>query len=283
MRTQEFMDSLGLKPWEAEQVLLAFLREKGDVRSRADLFLAPLPALEASGLAEIHALATRRRNGEPLQHVLGFQQFLGHEYKVGPGVFIPRPETECLVEVCAAWLRAHPRANRGFEIGLGSGIVSIELLSAFPSLTMVATEVSPSALRYAQRNADLLLHERKASLTTVLTPSHEILESFAARGRADFLVSNPPYLSPLDSIDDEVRCHDPREALFPESLDPNHFYRRIAGGAQGLLREGGAVFVELDSDRAREIQALFEEQGWRTTVTPDLTGRMRVLAAELHG
>lgn len=264
---------------ELEQITLSVLKKRGDVRTRSDLLLHSMIELDSHAREEIESLVARRRGGEPLQHILGVQQFFDREYQVGPGVFIPRPETECLVEICSEWVAKAPSASRGFEIGLGSGIISIELLVKHPKLSMIATEVSFSALQYAQRNAEAHLQGRLGSLTTVLVPKEEILESFASRGRADFLVSNPPYLSPLDEIEAQVRNYDPKEALYPPSLDPNWFYRRIALGARGVLNEGGAVFLEVDADRSDEIEEIFFESGWETRVSRDLAGRLRVLVA----
>jgi release factor glutamine methyltransferase len=217
---------------------------------------------------------------------------------VSPQVLVPRPETELLVVHAIQVLRGKgamgSREGLGLEIGLGSGAISIELLAEFPTLRMIASELEEGAASVARGNArDILgaagVGRLEVRLTgaagSVLEPLREALDG----RRADFLISNPPYLDPqADEADEEVRAQEPAAALFAPAGDALFFYREIARGARGLLSPEGSVFVEMPHERAGAIRALFEESGWAVQTIPDLNERDRVLAAaqvpkENHG
>lgn len=284
---------------EAERIVEYILtRARGTAVKRADLY-ADLKARFPEGWGErLIVTAMARAEGKPLQYLLGVQRFLDHEYEVGPGVLVPRPETEVLAEQCAQWIEQQFGKDQeliGLEVGAGSGAISLELLSRFPRLRMIATEVAPLATAFAHRNADRILggDDRKRFDLRVPSGPSDVLGAFAefsAPGavRADFLISNPPYLSEADvlagAVDIDVLKYEPQEALFPPAgpnfvVDPYFFYRAIAAGARGLLSPSGRVFVEIAHQRAREVRAVFEEQGYSVHVIQDLAGQDRALEA----
>jgi release factor glutamine methyltransferase len=233
------------------------------------------------------ALAAQRGSGTPLQYLTGWQGFYHHDYAVRSGVLIPRPETEQLLEQSLAWVRERFSSGWGLEIGLGSGVLSIELLALFPQLRMQASEFSEVASICAQENAQRILGDtsqrlrcvRPSSLKEVWAPFEDRLE------KADFLISNPPYLNRLfqeQEAEPEVLNYEPSEALFPEHEDCLFFYRSIAERVLEFLRPDGMIFLEIAHERADETCKLFE--AWKTQIFCDLNRRRRVLVVELsHG
>ncbi len=269
---------------EAEVLVAAAYRQVTGVKlSRLELFSRAADAFPAKAGERLLLMAHGRAEDKPLQHLTGVQQFFSNEYKVSPATLIPRPETEFLVSVALARLKALPLPPAlGLEVGLGSGVISIELLHAIPGLRMRASELVADARRLAETNARMILGERESSRLEALEvadPLH-VLEPFGAE-RADFLISNPPYVAAHDAIAPDVLAHEPVTALFGPVDDPLHFYRAIAGSAATLLKPGGQVFLEVPHERADAILALFPESTWERSLFPDLTGRNRVLAGKL--
>ena len=242
--------------------------------------------LDAGERALITALA--RTEGRPLQHLTGTQPFLDHEYDVGPDVLIPRPETEILAQAAIDELKADGLSRGlGLEIGLGSGILSIELLAAFPGLKMLASEISAPAARRAEQNARRILGSGAAAAhLQILAPGSpaDVCECFgpALSDPADFLISNPPYLvfGEESEVEEQVKNHEPAVALFAPPGDALFFYRQIATRAGAILKREAPIFLELAAERAAAIQNLFEAAGWAMIrVIPDLNQRPRVLIA----
>jgi release factor glutamine methyltransferase len=227
--------------------------------------------------------AIRRSRGEPLQYILGHQAFLDHFFEVGPGVLVPRPETEFLVDLALRNLAQNrPAPGLGAEVGLGSGAISVSLVANLqrlnPEFKMIATEVSEAAIAIAERNARAILKD-SSSRIEVRKPASpiDVLGPFSEK--FDFLISNPPYLVEGDPIDGDVRTHEPAQALFAPAGDPLHFYREIADHGLPLLKPGGTVFCEIPSFRSKQIRENFESRGWRVEVHQDLAGEDRVLVA----
>lgn len=288
--------SRGLVETEAEQLLQAAYRHTlGQPLSRIQLFSRmsdPFPERAWNHLVD---LSQQRAQGKILQHIIGYQEFFTHEYEVTPAVLVPRPETEILVENAIFELSAGGASpSLGLEIGLGSGIISLELLSRFPGLRMIASELSPHARACALKNANRILGSGIESSTgkndlqkdrlTILTATHplDVFLPFRLDFQADFLISNPPYLISEDLIESDVLDQEPHEALFAPESDPLYFYRVIANEAMKYLMPGGFVFAELPHERACLMSELFETRGWDVRIQKDLTGRDRVLIAKLR-
>lgn len=270
---------------EAEQIVLAAFRlATGQPLSRVELFTRIQDRYPDAAGARALEMAGGRAAGKPLQHLIGTQAFLDHEYVVNRSVLVPRPETEFLVIEAIERLKSM-QPKLGLEIGVGSGVISIELLSAFPSLQMIASEASPDAAKVAEQNAVAILGEPGARrLRIVSAAADETVEPLSRAldsGRADFLITNPPYLDRADEIDVEVLQHEPEMALFPRTSDPLYFYRSIAQKGPQQLHPGGLVFAELAHERATETLNLFEFPLWDAKILKDLTGRGRVLVAQL--
>jgi release factor glutamine methyltransferase len=277
---------------EAEQIVLGAYRfATGRSLARMEFFSRLDDRLPEEAAKQVLIFAGTRTQGKPLQHILGYQAFYNHEYEVSPDVLIPRPETEVLVSLANAEMKGYAREKGtdpelGIEIGIGSGVISIEMLAAFPQLRMLASELKPEAAMVARRNAERILGKEDAAsrLTIAIAPEPEsvwpALETALRGQKADFLVSNPPYLQASDPIEAEVLRHDPRAALFAPPSDPLFFYREMVSGVRRYLREGGWIFLEVPHQRARDIADLFDAlKGAR--LLPDLTGRDRILIARI--
>jgi release factor glutamine methyltransferase len=269
---------------EVERILLHVLSERlPELDSFGKLYLLD-PAPTATERNRCLELARSRAEGIPLQHLLGQQTFLEHDYAVNGSTLIPRPETEILVASCEEWVlaRGTERPLRFAELGLGSGVISCELLFRFAKATGVASETSPAAIRLAESNLTRWCGPAWSGRLKVLEVSIEVaFAPFVAEAPFDLVISNPPYVSHEDEIEDEVLIHEPAGALFPFNGDPDYFYKDFISRAGTLLAPGGAAFFEIPHERADRLEAEFQKCGTkRISLIPDLTGRPRVLRAE---
>jgi release factor glutamine methyltransferase len=211
----------------------------------------PLDHEEAKRLDEMLARRARR---EPIQYILGEVEFYGLRIRVGPGVLIPRPETELLVEEAVRRLadRARPRV---MELCTGSGCVALAVARQLPNATVAATESSKEALRYALENAAL------NGVDNVDFLAGSLFEPVPAE-RFDAVLSNPPYVatSDIDGLAPEIRNWEPREALDggPDGLD---FYRQIIPRAKAHLLPGGLVIVEMGAALAPAVTEMARAAG----------------------
>lgn len=224
--------------------------------------------------AELEGLVQRREAREPLQHIVGRAPFMNFEVEVGPGVFIPRPETESLAERAIAMAQALGVDDRGLSIVdlcSGSGVLAISLARAVPWAAVEAVEVSPEAITYLERNV------------SSLAPSIRVTRSSVAdfvRGRdeapLDMVVSNPPYIPDAEVPNDpEVFAHDPHLALFGGS-DGLDVVREIVDFALQALRPGGVLMMEHSNLQGSAVADLLASAGFRTIHTErDLIGRDR--------
>jgi len=231
-------------------------------------------------LAVIEAIE-RRAAREPLQHITGRAPFRSLELAVGPGVFVPRPETESVAQLAIDALLAVPSpAPRAIDLGTGSGAIAIALATEVPHAEVVAVENSPRAFTWARQNVRQLAG---ANLLLVFADLAELpaeLDGAPLDGSFDVVVSNPPYI-PLGAIprDPEVRLHDPDAALYggEDGLD---VIRAISLRAAALLRPGGTLVLEHGELQGSAIRELLSADGWRAASTHrDLLGRDRTTTA----
>jgi len=227
----------------------------GDVLglSRLELYLQHDRPVVGDELDRYRALVRRRAAGEPLQHILGATGFYGRDFKVVPGVFIPRPETERLVELALGLLKSlgdDALSLRAAEIGCGSGIIAVTLAAEAPRLEIWATDVNPAAVELTGVNAHL--HGVGERVHALLGNRFDPLPA-RLRGELDLLVSNPPYVrrGELAGLPREVR-HDPREAL-DGGEDGLDFYRALAAGAARWVKPGGWLAVEIGADQGEQV------------------------------
>ena len=243
---------------------------------RASLLARGAERLPAEAEARFTELVAERARRRPLQHLTGRQAFWRHEFLVTPDVLIPRPETELLVEAALDLLRGRPSPTI-VDVGTGSGCIALSLAVERPDAVVHAVDVSPAALAVAAENARrlgvggrLALHEGD-----LLGPVASLADGI------DLVVSNPPYVDPgeIETLAPEVRDHEPRSALLAPDA-PYGIYRRLAGEAARLLRQGGHVAVEVGRGMAAEVAAACEAAGFEATeIRRDLQGIDRVVIA----
>jgi len=240
-------------------------RNRAWLIAHADELLAPEAA------SAFFALARRRRDGEPVAYLTGVREFWGLPLRVSPAVLIPRHETETLVEVALAHLPSD-RATRVLDLGTGSGAVALAIAQERPNATLIATDVSPTALELARENATSLAI---TNVQWLLSDWYAQLASDAAP--FDAIVSNPPYVDAHDPhlAQGDVR-YEPAHALTP-GIDGLLALHRIIADAAPRLREGGLVAVEHGYDQAEAVRTLFETSGYVGVRTArDLAGIERV-------
>lgn len=242
---------------------------------RVGLYLNFERPLNGEELASFRAMVARRGKREPLQYILGTQEFMGLEFEVTPDVLIPRHDTETLVTEALA---RQPGAVAVLDIGAGSGCIAVSLAKHLPAAMVTATDVSEAALAVARRNAD-----RHGVVIEFLAGS--LLEPVVGR-RFDLIVSNPPYIPSGDiaGLEPEVRNFEPRGALDggPDGLDA---YRTLIPAAPAFLKPGGWLLVEVGIGQAAAVARMFKEGGFagEPVTARDPGGIERVVGAQLKG
>jgi release factor glutamine methyltransferase len=228
-------------------------------------------------------LIQRRISGEPLQYILGHQEFWSIDFKVDPSVLIPRPETELLVEQTLLILSETLFKSPCFvlEIGTGSGAVAISLAKEARDIFLVAIDISEDALMLARENAKSagLLHQIQFVNGNLFDPFHLLRE----REPFDLILSNPPYIasSELKGLAREVRDYEPMIAL-NGGEDGLTFYRKIISGVPFYLKKGGWLLLEVGQAQGEKVCELIEKSG--DFLAPqrlqDLSGIERVVKAQ---
>jgi release factor glutamine methyltransferase len=242
--------------------------------SRVELYTHHDRPLTADERERYRTLVTKRAEGMPLQYVTGEMPFRHLVVHVTPGVFIPRPETEVLVDVVLETITDVPEPVV-VDLCTGSGCVAVSLASEHPGVRVWASDVNDRAVEAARRNA---LHAGVDNRVQVV--HGDLFDPLPAKlaGTVGFIVSNPPYVPSADLPDlpAEVLGFEPCEALDggPDGLD---VFRRIVDQAHGWLAPGGALAVELDTGRVADAASLLEESYECVVVRKDLTGRDRIV------
>jgi release factor glutamine methyltransferase len=219
---------------------------------RVGLYLNFDKPLQESELAAFRSMVARRAKREPLQHILGSQEFLGVEFRTTSAALIPRHDTEVLVGEA---LKAVPEARRVLDIGSGSGCVAIALARSLPGATVVSVDISPEALELARGNAALNSVSVDFRLGSLFEP---------VRGeRFDLVVSNPPYIpaADIEYLQPEVRDYEPRSAL-DGGADGLDFYRSIIPAAPEHLIPGGWLLLEVGAGQSANVTEMFAKNGF---------------------
>lgn len=273
-KSTEFLAKKGVdSPRLQTELLLAHVLQL----PRMKLYLNFERALTEPELDSLRQLVQRRGQREPLQHLVGCTSFCGLEIAVNRHVLIPRPETELLAEAGWDFLSTfNSQPSTALDFGTGSGCIAIALAAKCPGARVVALDVSTDALAIATQNA------AKNGMAEHIEFRHS--DGFAALRpdeRFDLILSNPPYIASaeIDTLEPEVRDHDPRGALDggPDGLD---FYRRLAIEAGTFLQPHGKLMLEFGEGQAEAISAILSSAGWSVeAVRPDYTKRLRYLVA----
>lgn len=239
-----------------------------------DYYLGKDIALSPKKEQELEDILQRLSRFEPLQYIEGRTLFLGREFWVAPGVLIPRPETEELVELM---LKEIPADARILDVGTGSGCIAISLAKELPDALVTAWDVSPEALSVARANARKLQADVRFVECDVLACQVDEV------GLYDVIVSNPPYVTEAEKADMEpnVLQWEPSLALFVPDDAPLRFYRRIAVLGRDMLADGGRLYFEINRAYGREMVEMLRTMGYvGVRVEKDLSQNDRFVIAE---
>ncbi len=260
-------DEAGL---EAELLLMHVLD-----MDRARLYQRLLEPLTPEACETYRRLLARRATHEPLPYITGRREFFGLDFEVTPAALIPRPETETLVELVIAFVRAsYPGQPVTIaDIGTGSGVIAVSLAHELPLARVVASDTSPEAIALAQSNAER--HDVAARIDFRLG---DLLEPLS--GKVQIIAANPPYVTTAQWADapPEIRVHEPRLAL-DGGADGLDVIRRLLRQAPARLAQGGALFCEIGAWQGDESRSLARAAfpSAHVNLAPDLAGRDRVL------
>jgi release factor glutamine methyltransferase len=216
------------------------------------------------------SVLSRRLGHEPLAYILGHREFYGRSFHVGPGVLIPRQDTETLVETAIDSFQRQPsRGWRVLDLGTGSGCIAITLKLEMPGLAVVASDVSAAALDIAEDNAKNL----SAEIEFIRSDGFEAITT----NSLDAIVTNPPYIGFSEVLAPELTEFEPRDALFsgPTGLE---FYELLAKQASSFLKPSGQILMEVGYRQAEPVSDLFKSEGWiHMKTVKDLAGVPRVV------
>ena len=237
--------------------------------STAQVTLKALDYVSKQQQDHFESMIEQRRNFKPVSRILGKRQFWNRWFEISPDVLDPRGDSEVLVN-----LALQQKADRILDLGTGSGILALTLLSEWPDALAVGVDICEKALLIAQRNAVQL----------------EVSDRFQAQksdwfeaisGQFDLIVSNPPYIGEdeIPHLDPDVRLYDPMIALSP-GRDALQAYQNIASDAIGYLKPGGRLLVEIGFRQGEAVRALFASNGLKSIeIIQDLNGLDRVVCA----
>ena len=244
-------------------------------QSMTDYYLGKDIVLSANKETELENILNRLCRYEPIQYIQGKARFLGRDFHVAPGVLIPRPETEELVERI---VRDTPAGAHVLDIGSGSGCISVSLALAIPGGTVTAWDISTEAIDIARGNAQALGAEVRFVPCDVLAVQPDADE------RYDVIVSNPPYVTERerDDMEPNVLEWEPALALFVPDNDPLRFYRRIADLGHQLLTPGGRLYFEINQAYGKAMTDMLHGQGYaHARVEKDSFGKDRFVICSL--
>lgn len=254
--------------------LLAHVREVDLSTARSlDVLRRPLTEAQSARLGELVAARCAR---VPLQHLTGRAPFRRVDLAVGPGVFVPRPETELAVDLALSLL---PQGGLVVDLCTGSGAIAVAIAHERPDAQVHAVELDPLAHAWAQRNVDTIAPRVDLRCGDATTAFEDLL------GLADVVVSNPPYIPDgMVPLEPEVRDHDPHVALFGGSADGLAIPLAVAARAAALLRPDGGLVMEHADSQGNSLPSRLRAAGWMDVVDhTDLNGRPRTTTARRSG
>ncbi|HYQ57601.1 MAG TPA: peptide chain release factor N(5)-glutamine methyltransferase [Draconibacterium sp.] len=231
--------------------------------------------LAVTELSRVKSIVERLKKHEPVQYILGTTEFYGLELKVKPGVLIPRPETEELVD----WINniKIPKLAKILDIGTGSGCIALAIKNQFPAVEVKAVDVSEDALKLASENARINGLNVEFEHLDILKWQEVSWPNF------DVIVSNPPYVMENEKkqMEANVLEHEPELALFVSDTDPLIFYRTIAQFSAKYLNKGGFLFFEINEKLGDEMVALVKQLEFKSIeLRCDLNNKNRMLRCQ---
>ena len=240
--------------------------------NRIDIYLNFDKPLSLKELKIIKSLVNRRLKNEPLQYITNSSEFYGREYFVNKNVLIPRPETECLIDLSLKVLKDIP-SPKILDIGTGSGCIAITLATEITKSRVTGIDISKKAIDIATINKD------RTKIMNISFKKMDILNQ-VIEDKFDLIISNPPYINKneLPTVMKDVREYEPMIAL-TDKADGLTFYRRFSSFANQILKKGGRMILEVGlGSHPKKVQDIFIQQGFlNTKLFQDLNGDDRVL------
>lgn len=265
---------------EAREMVLLYLEDCHGIRKLTHLLEPSLEITEAV-VREAADAFERMASGEPLQYIIGKAHFYGREFKVGPDVLIPRPETELLCRSVIEWFRTAYEGDappRILDLCTGSGCIAWTLALEIPGAEVTAVDISDGALELAASQDFRQEMERKGAKAPRFVKADVLEGPFHDSCKYDIIVSNPPYVMDSEKalMRSNVLDHEPHLALFVPDDDPLLFYRAIGKWSDALLRPGGMGIVEINEALGPQTADIFRCGDYRSVdVLEDLSDRPR--------
>lgn len=291
MTVREFVNSclekLAIYPKEeAKSLALRVLQDMCDMPNYT--YISEPEKVISLSDRELDSIIERLASGEPVQYIAGFEKFCGGRVKVGPGVLIPRPETEELMGLIIL-SNSSVKKHRILDICTGSGCIAWTLWQKFPHSEVYGCDISEKALAYAasqgfKRKDEFSGEPPKFFKCDILAPNLFEQENFIemCSKKFDIIVSNPPYITmrEKEQMRKNVLDYEPSEALFVSDVTPLIFYRKIAELAIDILDHDGRLYFEVNELYANEVAALLGEIGFsRPQVVTDICSKPRFVRA----
>lgn len=245
--------------------------------SAADFYVNPDREISKDEVLSVSAAVKRRLTGEPLQYILGCWDFMDNSFTVGPGVLIPRPETELLCQKVIASAEGMHRPVI-YDLCSGSGCIGITLKKHLPEADVYLVEKSPEALLYLKKNVDTICSDKSPIVIQGDVLSYD---SFEKSPMADIIVSNPPYIASSDIplLQKEV-SFEPEMAL-DGGADGLVFYRYIINKWKNKLKQRGAFFFEIGEDQGEAVSKILKENGFDSFIDKDYNNHDRMVIGRM--
>jgi release factor glutamine methyltransferase len=278
---------------------IKFFQDKGFETPRLDAELLIAHALKVERIqlylkfdqpvseAEVN-VCRERAAGEPVAYIVGEKGFFNHVFKVGPGVLIPRPETEHVVEEAVEWANKNSFDNYTIlDLGCGSGCIGLSILKQIPNARLFAVDISEKALSYTKENAETLgVGDRVTLIQANADDAAKVMSEIRKTGnqKIQIIVSNPPYIDEKDTeVEANVKAYEPAEALFAgkEGFEKLQKWSR---DYLEILSEPGLMLMEMGYQQGPQMQKHFETLSFDTVgIKKDYSGHDRVIKGEIYG
>jgi len=277
VQAQQELDAAGVEAADREA---RWLIEHALGLTRSGQLIDRTRPVDQAGVAKVHTYVARRAAREPLQYILGTQEFCGLDFEVNPAVLIPRPETELLVQEV---IRRLPQGTQPIiiDVGTGSGCLAITLARAVPNARVVATDLSAQALETAKRNARR--HGVESMIAWLEGDLLAPLPNPGAEGTVTTIMANPPYIreSEWNGLQPEVGRYEPRIALVAGTRG-TEVHERLLDEAVPYLAPGGLLVMEIGQGQSDDIRGMIERMSVyeRLEVVPDEAGIDRIVIVQ---
>lgn len=265
--------TLNEDPDEIKSIVYLLLEKKFNITKSQIIAASDLPHFNHD---EAAPLILRINKGEPVQYIIGTQEFYGRTFKVDPSVLIPRPETEIIISTVIDHLNmAIIDSPKILDIGTGSGCIPITIQLELNAMDVTGIDISKKAITVANENNKL--HNAQVNFLVA-----DVLNDPLPDNHYDIIVSNPPYVTEQEKSDMKINVlgYEPHDALFVQDDDPLLFYKVIAEKSKRSLNFGGIIVVEINQLFANDVELIFMKNSFRFVETiKDLSGKDRIVKA----